>query len=319
MGFTEQRGRRRGLVRGARAVARPQRGRAAVHLLFCAALIAAAVAPADAGVFHRPTLGREDLPAEETLERSQAGRLEVGRFIPSGLGAAASRPDSTGTGGQFYRLSLLDAFRGNRMGFLMDGVAITDRDRHRAFFPTQGSYLIGIGSRNGPWRIQFDREEHLPLDRSGGSSRYWDVRAGATFEAELAGLRPLGVQKGVRYQKPKGTGATLRGEFGIGYFLHNKSFPARADQTGLAGLRYEVRALISAPGGGLRLKADADFLTDKNRKKFEAANLDLVLGVGIASKQAEIWFERYSADVLDGPGYEHYYLLKFVLPYAAGK
>lgn len=252
----------------------------------------------------------------ETLERTQAGRLEIGRLIPSGVGAAAARPDSSGTGAQLYRLSLLDAFRGNRMGFLVDGLLVTDRDRPRALFPSQGSYLIGMGSRNGPWRIQFDREEHLPLDRSGGSSRYWDVRAGATFEAELAGLQPLGRQTLYNNKKPKG--ATLRGEFGLGYFLHNKSFPARADQTGLAGLRYEARALISAPGGGLRFKVDADFLTDKNRKKYAAANLDLVLGVGLASKQVELWFERYSSDVLDGPGYEHYFILKVVVPYAVG-
>ena len=268
-----------------RSVAGAHGVRSTLHLLFCIAVVLGVVAPASAGVFYRPTLGREPLPAEDSSERSQAGRLEVGRFIPTGVGAAAARPDASSTGAALYRLSMLDAFSGNG-GILGDVVSVTDRDRPRSLYPTQLSYLLGVGTRNGPWRIQFDREEHLPLDRSGGSYRYWDVRVGATFEAELSGLKPFGNRKrrpGPRNQVTHSKGATLRGEFGIGYFLHNKSFHTRMDQTGQAFLRYEARGLLSAPGGGLRLKLDADFLTDRYRHKWSPANMDLTVGVGVAS------------------------------------
>ncbi|PCI38992.1 MAG: hypothetical protein COB53_03915 [Elusimicrobia bacterium] len=295
--------------------------RASLYLLFCFVLIEGIAQPLHAGVFYRPTLGREPLPAEDSDDRTQAGRVEIGRFIPSGVGAAAARPDASGTGAALYRLSMLDAFNGNKMGMLADLVAVTDRDRPRSLYPAQLSYLLGFGRRNGPWRIQFNREEHLPLDRSGGSARYWDVRVGATFEAQLTGLQPFGKRQYKRsYNRvTQSKGATLRGEFGVGYFLHNKSFHARSNQTGLAFLRYEARMLVSAPSGGLRFKLDADFLTDRNRSRYAIANMDLTAGIGIATKTSEIWIERIQTTIIDGPGYEHYFLLKFVVPYKGKK
>ncbi len=310
-----------GLERGSCSASRSDFRGACLNLFLCFGIIGTGGIPAFAGVFYRPTLGRQSLPAEDTTERMQAGRFEVGRLIPSSRGAAAARPDATGTGGAFYRLSMLDAFAGNKQGFLGDLLAVANRQQPHRLNPTQISYLLGVGTRNGPLRIQFNREEHLPIDRSGGSARYWDVRGGVTFEAALSDLTTLGKKRKNRYggQQTKTKGPTIRGEFGLGYFLHNKSFHARSNQTGRAFMRYEARALLSTPGGQFQMKVDADFLTDRDHKKYSAANMDLTAGIGIVSKQAEVWFERIQSTILDGPGYDHYFALKFVVPFSGRK
>ncbi|MFH1723625.1 MAG: hypothetical protein ABII00_03270 [Elusimicrobiota bacterium] len=217
----------------------------------CAAavlLLLASGGTASAGVPFRRALGQAPIPTGDDLDRFQTGSVRVGHFFPGRDGAAAARPDASGTACNLYQLTLLDAFRGSRLGFLADLLAITDRDRGNSALPTQFGYLLGIGTRKGPWRIQFDREEILPLDRKGLSYRYWDARVGAIFETGL--LRPK--MTGPRYRQPRARDdrrGRLRGELAVGYFLHNNSFPARSDLTGIALLRYNARAVLSSEGG----------------------------------------------------------------------
>lgn len=281
-------------------------------------MVAWGAGPARAGVPYRRLLGQVPLPAQDKdAERFQSGKLRLGYFQPSSRGSAAARPDGTGTGMNLYQLTLLDVLPAQSSGLMADLLFISDRDTSKSYVPTQFNYLFGIGTQSGPWRLQFDREEILPLDRSGLSHRYWDVRLGAVFEADLmGGRRKRRGRRGARgsgsQSRPPGR---LRGELTAIYFLHNNTLPARLDNTGLAYARYNARAELGSPKVGLQLFADADFVTDQYKRRWEPSNLDLSLGAKLRAGNFEVAFSRESSDMLDRPGYGAYYLVSFTLPF----
>jgi len=269
-------------------------------------------------------LGQIPLPAGESgADRFQSGSIRVGQFFPSTRGSAAARPDGSGRASNIYRIRMVDANPGSGGGVMTDLAFISDRDRGPSYLPTQFNYLIGMGSRRGPWSLQFDREEVLPLDRKTTGHRYWDVRLGLAFDADLAGQR--GGARGVvpaRYlaQSPKLVReGKIRGELSVGYFLHNNSFPARFDNSGLAFLRYNARGELRLGQGGLKLFADADMLTDQHHDKFAPANLDLSLGIALSGKSLGIELSRETSDMLDRDGYAAFYMLTFRMPLSFGK
>ncbi|HBL17645.1 MAG TPA: hypothetical protein DD417_13085 [Elusimicrobia bacterium] len=267
---------------------------------------------------YRKMLGQAPLPSlEPEGERFQSGSLRIGQFFSSPHGSAAAKPDGTGEASSLYQLSFVDASPSSGGGALADVVFLSDRSKAYFSLPTQMNYLLGMGTRGESWRIQFNREEILPLEhKTPGGSRYWDVRAALTFEAGLpGGEEGPRIPHNLKIHSRAPHHNKLRGELGAGYFLHNQSFPARFDSTGRAFMRYDARATLSIGDGGLRLFAEADFLTDRWHKRYTPANLDLTAGIGLSSAHVGIEFTQESQQMLDRDGYAAYYLLKVLVPF----
>ena len=177
-------------------------------------------------------------------------------------------------------------------------LALTDRFSPLAIKPRSFDYLLGLSTRDGNIKVQFDREEFLPLDISGLNYHYWDVRGSYLINYPKTG-------GGRNSPAPYG----INGVLSVGYFLDNDGTPARLDNTGVAFLRYRAALNVSLFQGRLLLRGDSDFLTDKNQRRYDPTDLDLALGVGTSFQNFEIMFYRKSRQALDEQGYVSYYFL----------
>jgi len=215
--------------------------------------------------------------------------------------AAAARPDNGGAASNLYQLYLHDAVRGDKMGFVADLLFLSDRGAGSRFKPTQFDYLIGLPMKSGDWRIQFDREEALALNRPKAGYRTWDARL--SFEMGAAEKKP-GTQKK--------RASELRGVLTAGCFLHNNTFPARSDLTGLAMLRYNARG--EAGVHVFRLRGEADFLTEKHGA-LSPVQMNLSVGAAVVVRDVDLAFSRESGKMLDRTGTRAYYLLTLTYPF----
>lgn len=236
-------------------------------------------------------------PSNPAADRYQEGSLSLGYYFRNRDNAAASRPDGSGSAHLLQRLFLRDAVRGDHLSLLADVTTLTGRESGKRFELTQCDYLLGVALQSGAFRLQFDREEYLPVDRGGLSYRYWDARGALVF-GDLGG--PPGKQ-------PNRRGGGFGGLLSVGHFLRNKAFPARRDLSGEAYMRYGAR-LEALALRGLRLSVEADALTDEHHRRYAPANLDLSLGVGFRHKGVETGIVRESSDALDRPGYDSRWL-----------
>jgi len=256
---------------------------------------------------YQKILGQRALPAAEKGERFQTGYMRVGHFLRNDEGAVNARPDGSGSAYNLYQFYFNDAFEGKKANFLADLAFLSDRERGNNFNLASFDYLLGLAFKGPTWNLQFDREEGLPIDRSGASWRYWDVRASFTVmtgESEKSGLGrlPKYMQKSASPIKTRWTGT-------VGYFLHNNSYPARSDRTGLAQMRYHVRGEIMQRSELLRLVGEADFLTQEHRA-LKPVGVEVSFGAALQSNGVEVAFLREYREILDGPGYHPWYMLR---------
>jgi hypothetical protein len=187
---------------------------------------------------------------------------------------------------------------------------LSDRESPRKFAVSQLDYLLGLAFKGGDaMRLQFDREEAKPLDTRGFSYRYWDARA----SFEVGGDGEKGASAGGSRPVKPSLLDTLRGSITVGWLLHNRSYYARSDLTGLACLRYNARGELPLMDAVV-LKGEADFLTEK-RRAWEPVQLGLSAGVGIKSQGVELALLSESAKMLDRTGYARYYLLTLTVPF----
>lgn len=279
-----------------------------LRLAAAAALIAGAPAGSAASPI-RTLLGQQPVPETKGIERFQSGFLLVGHYFDNDRGAASARPDGTGTAYNLYELYVHDGVRGGKSGFLADVLFLSDREKNNLFNLSQLTYLLGLTFKSESLRLQFDREESIPLDRGGRSYRFWDVRGGMTFTSGRK--KPL---PGAVRSTKRGMGPEARGSLMVGYFLHNNSFPARSDLTGTAFLRYNARGEFGVKHGALFLVGEADFITQKHRS-LHPVDLRMSLGVGARYRGFDMTVTRESWDVLDHPGFASCYLFAVKYPF----
>ncbi|MFH2204806.1 MAG: hypothetical protein ABIJ96_16955 [Elusimicrobiota bacterium] len=269
-------------------------------------MLSLCAAPAGA-VPYQKLLGQHTLPQVDKDERFQTGYLRLGHFIRNNDRAASARPDGSGSAYNLYQLYFNDAFQGKKANFLADLLFLSDRERDSNFNLASFDYLLGLAFKGPVWNLQFDREEGIPIDRGGGSWRYWDVRAslsGASGEPKKQGLGRLPA-----HMRPKSSPLQLRWTATVGYFLHNKSYPARPDRTGLAQMRYCGRAEILPGTEAVSLIGEADFLTEKYRALKPVA-VEVSYGLAMRSYGVEVAFLREYRDILGGPGHFPYYMMR---------
>jgi hypothetical protein len=260
----------------------------------------------------RPMMGQYPLPNALGKERFQTGSMRVGHYFSNKNNATGARPDGSGTARNLYQVNAHDAVKSGRAGFIGDVLFLSDADRGR-FNLSQWGYLLGMVIRGDGMRLQFDREEQQPLDRGGLSYRYWDVRLGFDFDTGGTGTREARHRTFGTFNKKAKALQRLRGVINVGYFMHNKSYPARTDLTGLAALRYHGRGEITLNGGWL-LVGEAQFITEK-RGQLSPVSLEASYGLGVRLKDARMTFTREIRQNLDRAGFAPSLLLAFSYPF----
>lgn len=269
--------------------------------------LAAFLAPAADAAPVKEVLGQYPLPSGKGIDQFHTGFMRVGHYFKNDRSAASARPDGTGTAYNSYQAFFHDAYRGNKAGFLADFLFLSDQENKNNFKFAQFNYLLGVTFKGENWRLQFDREEIKPIDRGGRSFRYWDVRATLPFDT---GIRRQRKRRANRMYVPAGGKPFLRrvrGALTIGYFLHNNSYPARADLSGLAKLRYHARGDVQF-SGAYRLLGEIDFLTDEHRS-LHPVGMSFSYGIGASFRGVDVAFLRKVTEDIDRAGFHPYLLL----------
>jgi hypothetical protein len=228
----------------------------------------------------------------------------VSHFLEGDAESPSAHPDGTGKAYNAYELYVLDGTKGEKAGFLGDVLFLSDRERPDHFNFTQFNYLLGMDFKSDSLRLQFDREEDLPIDEKGLSYRYWDARASFEFgggDEQTRSLRGPSVPKLETWEK------WLSGRAMVGWFLHNKSFPARSDLSGLAFLRYNARVELSLPEG-VFLSGEGDWVTERPHG-FNPVELNTSLGVGWRQGPMELAVTQETNKLLDRQGYNRCHLV----------
>ncbi|MBI5202484.1 MAG: hypothetical protein HY925_12910 [Elusimicrobia bacterium] len=248
-----------------------------MNLLSLAAITAALASPVRDAGRERPAAAQKDAP------RYTEFVLTAGSYIGS-KGGASARPDGSGGARSRTQLYLRDHSDGDQLHFIADGILLSDTAR--IYKPTSLDYYLGLRKQSSEGRfLGVGREETLPLDRKGFSSRAWELRAGTAWTAVGA------------------AGAYA------GWFFKNDGRPVRPDQSGEAYLRYAL--FLHTARGPLAFRLDGDFLTDKGRKKYRPAALDLSVAAAVNWTQFEVSLAYKPWITLDRKGVAESWLLGF--------
>ena len=266
------------------------------------------MAPAAHAAPYRKLLGQHLIPADGG-DRFQQGFLSLSHFLEKGEGSASARPDGGGKAYNAYELYLLDARHGGKAGFLGDVLFLSDRERPNHFNFTQLNYLLGLTFKGPSTRLQFDREEDRPLDRKGLSYRYWDARASLEFGGDKGGA----LARGAVARASKGW-ERLSGRAMVGGFLHNRSFPARMDLTGLAFLRYNALVGLGLPAG-FSFRAEGDWITEK-RAGLTPVEMNSSLGFVYRYGSVELSVAQETGKMLDRQGFNRFHRIALTFPFA---
>lgn len=171
----------------------------------------------------------------------------------------AARPDNSGKVRMRYAGHADVDLLGAALSIPLDVNVFSDDQRSGAgkFAPSELDLIGGVTTTwaLGPGAGELGaRVEHdAPVDRSGASQTYADVRARYLF-ALAPHIQGLG--SALR-------GGDMSGWGTLGVFTVNPSYFARPDNTGRALFRYAAHAQISAWDGLLALALDATFFTDR--------------------------------------------------------
>lgn len=184
----------------------------------------------------------------------------------------AARPDNTGIALMRYAAHADIDLLGQKLSIPLDLNFFSDRTRAGGlvFAPTELDVIAGLTST---WRVPGGavelgaRVEHdMAIEGSDYSQTYADVRAKYLFS--LASVRP-GAATRLR-------GGDLTVAATLGWFAWNPTYAARPDNTGLALLRYAVRAELSA-FDHVAVAVDGTFFTDREDGYVVPTELDLTV------------------------------------------
>ncbi len=194
--------------------------------------------------------------------------LGVAPYNPS----YAARPDNTGLALMRYAAHADIDLLGQKLSIPVDLNFFTDRTRRGALVlsPTEFDVIAGVTST---WRVpggaaEFGLrvERDMALDEGDYSQTYVDARARYLFS--LVAVRP-GAASRLR-------GGDLTVAATLGWFAFNPTYAARPDNTGIALLRYAVRAELSA-FGHFGVAVDGTFFTDRHDGYVVPTELDLTV------------------------------------------
>lgn len=209
-------------------------------LLQLLAAVALAAPPREVG-------HEQPAPLDLKAERYTEMFLTLGSYLGN-RGNASARPDGSGTAQVLTHLAIRDHAPGDHTRFLADLAFVQDRKKVLAK-PSSFDYYIAMTRLSEDGRfLQVGRDEALPLDIPGRSTRYWDLRGGKYWGRS----------------------------FGLfaGWHFKNHLTPAMPDLSGEAFMRYAFFLKIP-PEGPVSLRVDGDFLTDEHRRRWRPASLDL--------------------------------------------
>jgi hypothetical protein len=171
----------------------------------------------------------------------------------------AARPDNTGRTLMRYAGHGDIDLIGRRLSVPLDFNVFSDRERGgaRKLAPTELDVIVGLTStwRLGPGALEVGtRFEHdRPVDRSGASQSYVDVRTRYLYS--LASSLP-GLADALH-------AGDLSGWATLGWFGDNDSYFSRPDNTGLAFLRYALHGELSLWHDAVSFGVDTTMFTDR--------------------------------------------------------
>jgi hypothetical protein len=209
----------------------------------------------------------------------------------------AARPDNTGRAlvrlAPHFDVDLI----GSRLSIPVDLNVFTDRLRPglEKLLPSELDVITGLTST---WPVGKNAvelgarvERDMPVDRSGLSQGYADLRA--RFLYSMAAGNP-DVREAL-------AGGDFTGYLTLGWFAYNPSYAARPDNTGLALFRYAAHGAISAWEDRLMFSVDTTFFTDRHDQPLKPSELDLTLDVGTALGAVDVHV-AYERDMPLGQG-----------------
>ncbi|HYP86515.1 MAG TPA: hypothetical protein VEQ59_00140, partial [Polyangiaceae bacterium] len=172
----------------------------------------------------------------------------------------AARPDNSGHALFRYALHFDFDLLGRYLSIPIDVNVFTDRERRKAavFAPSELDLIAGLTSTNSlakgldleaGVRVENDR----PVDRGNYQQTYVDARARLLYSA--AAVSPTLAERL--------KDGDLAGYLTLGWFMFNKTYAARPDNTGLALLRYAAHGELSLWHRRLAVGADSTFFTDR--------------------------------------------------------
>ena len=200
--------------------------------------------------------------------------------------------------------------KGEKVGFLGDALFLSDREKPNDYNFTQLNYLLGVAFKSESWRLQFDREEDRPLDRKGLSYRYWDARLSFEFGGGDSWTRSL---RGANSPALSTWEKRVSGRAMVGWFLHNNSYPARLDLSGLAFLRYNALVELGL-AKDFFVKGEGDWITEKHGG-LDPAEMNTSVGIGWRSGSVEIAVTQETSKLLDRQGYNRFHLVSLTFPF----
>ena len=193
---------------------------------------------------------------EKEINLSGSAMLGASLYNPT----YAARPDNSGHALFRYALHLDFDLLGRYLSIPIDVNVFTDRERRKAavFAPSELDLIAGLTSTNSLTRgLDLEAgvrvENDRPVDRGGLQQTYVDARARLLYSA--AAVSPT---LGQRLKD-----GDLAGYLTLGWFMVNKTYAARPDNTGLALLRYAAHGELAVWHRRLALGADSTFFSDK--------------------------------------------------------
>jgi hypothetical protein len=212
----------------------------------------------------------------------------------------AARPDNTGLALFRYAAHVDVDLIGQRLSIPLDVNMFTDRQRPglEKLAPSELDLIGGVTSTwpAGPGAVEVGSrvENDRPVDHSGGSQLYADVRTRYLYS--LASIFP-GLAKALHEGDVSGWGT-------LGWFAYNETYFARPNNTGLAFLRYALHGQVSVSNHLVSLALDATMFTNKamGANRLVPTELDLTPEVIVHMKSYELHVALETDRPLDAAG-----------------
>lgn len=182
----------------------------------------------------------------------------------------AARPDNSGLALMRYAAHGDLDLVGRRLSLPLDVNLFSDRRRAGggSLAPSELDLIGGVTSTLaiGPGALEIGlRAEHdRAVDRDVAAQTYVDLRARYLWSAAALAPRLASALRG----------GDIRGAATLGWFALNRSYFARPDNSGLAALRYGLRAEVSGLGDRVAFALDATLFTDREQNFVRPSELD---------------------------------------------
>lgn len=203
----------------------------------------------------------------------------------------AARPDNTGLAllrvAPHFDFDLI----GRHLSIPIDVNLFSDRERSglRVLLPSELDVISGLTSTwplGSATAVEFGAraERDMPVDRSGRSQSYVDVRSRLLYSLESVWPR---------LERALATGG-VSGSATLGWFAYNPSYAARPDNTGRALLRYGFAVAADAFDHRLGVGVDLTSFSDRRTNGVQPTELDVTpsLSYRLPFAQLQVAYER---------------------------